>query len=147
MLNAYQLKALFLSGVSLTCSLWLATLTFHLSYSRNKPDSSQKCQTNLKSALRQTSCLLTKQLACGLRTLTHNDVPNQHAYTCVTELHTCETNAVIWTEMGKMTHQCVILAHIFRFSTCVTHYPCVKMTHLFLQYVCLPFRQLAVRVL
>ena len=39
------------------------------------------------------------------------------------------SNALIWTEMGKITHQCVILAHIFRFSTCVTHYPCVKMTH------------------
>ena len=26
----------------------------------------------------------------GLRTLTHNHVPNEHAYTCVTELHTCQ---------------------------------------------------------
>ena len=133
MLNAYQLKALFLSGVSLTCPLWLATLTFYLSYSRNKPDSSQNCQTNLKSTLRH-SCLLSKQLACGLRTLTHNHVPNQHAYTCVTELHACQIYThVKCTDMGKMTHQCVILAHIFRFSTCVTHYPCVKTTHPFLQ--------------
>ena len=45
------------------------------------------------------------------------------------------SNALIWTEVGKMTHQCVILAHIFRFSTCVTHYPCVKTTHPFLQCI------------
>ena len=62
-MHAYQLKALFLSGVSLTCSLWLATLTFYLSYPRNKPDSSQNCQTNLKSALRQGSCFIQWTLA------------------------------------------------------------------------------------